>query len=167
MEETLKVINQMQADGVIGKYAIGGAIAAIQYVEPFATQDLDIFVMLPSEGPFLILDPIYSYLTAKGYSTIGDAIQIGDWPVQFLPAHHPPLLVEAWEEANEITYASVPTRVFTPEHLIAIMVQTGRHKDIARVRMFFDQCNSIDDERLMEILQKHDLLDKWRSIIRQ
>jgi hypothetical protein len=45
---TLETINQMQADGVIGKYAIGGAVGATFYLEPAATLDVDIFVTLPT-----------------------------------------------------------------------------------------------------------------------
>ena len=33
MKATLTVINQMQTDGVIGKYAIGGAVGATFYLE--------------------------------------------------------------------------------------------------------------------------------------
>lgn len=44
MKETLEVINQMQSDGVIGAYAIGGAVGATFYLEPMATLDLDVFV---------------------------------------------------------------------------------------------------------------------------
>jgi hypothetical protein len=40
MKETLKVINQMVKRGVIEKYGIGGAIAAIYYLEPFETSAL-------------------------------------------------------------------------------------------------------------------------------
>jgi hypothetical protein len=32
MKDTLQVINQMQADGVIGPYAIGGAVGATFYL---------------------------------------------------------------------------------------------------------------------------------------
>lgn len=45
---TLEAVNQMQADGVIGKYAIGGAVGATFYLEPAATVDLDIFVTRPA-----------------------------------------------------------------------------------------------------------------------
>lgn len=48
MKATLEAINQMQADGIIGKYAIGGAVGATVYLEPAATLDVDIFVMLPT-----------------------------------------------------------------------------------------------------------------------
>jgi hypothetical protein len=34
VKETLELINQMQADGVICHYAIGGALAAVCYSEP-------------------------------------------------------------------------------------------------------------------------------------
>ena len=34
----------MEADGVIGRYAIAGAVAAYNYIEPTLTEDLDILV---------------------------------------------------------------------------------------------------------------------------
>lgn len=43
MKETLQVLNQMVADGVIDGYVIGGAIAATYYLEPIDTDDLDVF----------------------------------------------------------------------------------------------------------------------------
>lgn len=48
MKATLEAINQTQADGLIGKYAIGGAVGATLYLEPSATLDVDIFVTLPT-----------------------------------------------------------------------------------------------------------------------
>ena len=44
MEKIFALINQMEADGVIGRYAIGGAIGAIFWIEPFTTKDMDVFV---------------------------------------------------------------------------------------------------------------------------
>ena len=165
MEKTLKVINEMQSAGVIGRYAIGGAIAAIFYIEPFATRDIDGFIMLPQTRALISLEPIYQYLKSRGYQTIGDAVDTEGWPVQFLPAFNS-LLEEALEAANDIDYGKTPTRIFTAEHLIAVMVQTRRPKDIARVRAFQEQCSAIDQERLEMILARHNLLDKWYSIIR-
>ena len=49
MKETFAVLNQMVADGVIENYAVAGAIGAIFYVEPFSTEDLDVFVMTPED----------------------------------------------------------------------------------------------------------------------
>lgn len=55
MKTTLEMVNKMQADGIIGKYAIGGAVGATFYLEPAATMDVDIFVMLPTVGESALL----------------------------------------------------------------------------------------------------------------
>jgi len=74
MKATLEVINQMQSDGVIGRYAIGGAVGATLYLEPVATLDIDIFVSLSSlpGAVLLTLSPIYDYLTSLGHKIRGD-----------------------------------------------------------------------------------------------
>jgi hypothetical protein len=41
MEATLKVLNELEREGVISRYAIGGAVGAIFYMEPFLTYDLE------------------------------------------------------------------------------------------------------------------------------
>ncbi len=45
LKATLEMINRMESDGVIGTYAIGGAVGATFYLEPLATADVGIFVM--------------------------------------------------------------------------------------------------------------------------
>src|SRR5437899_2744051 len=87
MKATLEMLNQMQAGGIIGKYAIGGAVGATFYLEPSATLDVDVFVMLPSVpgGALLSLAPVHEYLAARGCKAQGEYIVVGDWPVQFLP----------------------------------------------------------------------------------
>ncbi len=37
IEQVTAAVNRMQADGVIDRYAIGGAVAATFYLEPVAT----------------------------------------------------------------------------------------------------------------------------------
>ncbi len=39
MKETLAVINQLRADGLIGDYAIGGAVGATFYLEKKYIED--------------------------------------------------------------------------------------------------------------------------------
>jgi len=80
-------INQMQITGIIGKYAIGGAVGATFYLEPSSTLDVDIFVTLPTQpGQVLLsLTPIYDYLLARGGTLEGEYIVVDGWPVQFLP----------------------------------------------------------------------------------
>jgi hypothetical protein len=44
MEATLAVLNRLVEAGLVERYAIGGAVGAIFWIEPFDTIDLDIFV---------------------------------------------------------------------------------------------------------------------------
>lgn len=162
MKETLKVINRMVKDGIIEAYAIGGAVAAIYYLEPFDTSDLDIFVgVTAAENDLMILAPLYDYLTKRGYEAQGEFIYLEGLPVQFLPVFNP-LTEEALEQAQTIKFARVATRLMRAEHLVAIMLQTGRPKDYLRINMFLEQ-GTLDMEMLGDILQRHRLLEKWRA----
>src|SRR5437016_577821 len=162
MKETLKVINQMVKDGVIEDYAIGGAVAAIYYLEPFDTADLDVFVQVETSGSdLMILAPIYEYLVKRGYKATGEFIYIEGFPVQFLPVFNP-LTEEAVRKAQLIKYARVTTRIMRPEHLVAIMLDTGRPKDYLRISMFLEQ-GKVDLRRLYPVLKRHALIKKWKD----
>jgi len=162
MKETLKVINQMVKDGVIEEYAIGGAVAAIYYLEPFDTADLDIFVQVNATGSDLtILAPIYDYLVEQGYEAKGEFIYIEGLPVQFLPIFNP-LTEEAVEKAQTIKYSQVTTRIMRSEHLVAIMLDTGRPKDYLRISMFLEQ-GAVKQQKLHAILKRHGLIKKWKD----
>lgn len=161
MKATLEVINRMQADGVIGQYAIGGAVGATFYLEPLATLDIDIFVSFQNApaGGLISLAPICDYLTARGCKIEGEYIVIESWPVQFLPSGNP-LAEEALAQAVETDLEGVPTRVMTAEHLTAIALQTGRGKDHARILQFVES-GTLDPDKLDEILRRHGLIEKW------
>jgi hypothetical protein len=57
IKSTIAVVNQMQVDGVIQRYAIGGAVGATFYLEPVATLDVDIFVTFQPEAGSLGANP--------------------------------------------------------------------------------------------------------------
>jgi len=161
MKETLEIINRMQADGVIDRYAIGGAVGATFYLEPAATVDIDIFVSfrkLPG-SPLISLSPLYDYLKARGHEAQGEYIVLGGWPVQFLPPGDA-LGKEALADAVETEVEGVPTRVMTAEHLAAIALQLGRAKDQARILQFIES-GTLDADKLEDILSRHRLLEKW------
>jgi hypothetical protein len=163
MKATLEVINEMQAKGVIGKYAIGGAVGATFYLEPAATFDVDIFVVLPwtQTGTLLSLSPIYGFLKARGCHIGGEHIIIGTWPVRFLPASDG-LEREALEHPVQTEVEGVETWVMTAEHLVAIALRTGRPKDHARILQFLE-ADAIDREALRGFLIRHGLLRKWEQ----
>lgn len=163
VKDTLSAINRMQSDGVIGKYAIGGAVGATFYLEPAATLDIDVFVMFPiTEGKSLLsLSPIYDYLQEKGGTVQQEHIVIGGWPVQFLPAANE-LECEAVAEAVPASVEDVSTWVMKPEHLVAIALKTGRAKDHIRILQFIEQ-NMVDRDKLESILKRHGLTPKWQA----
>ena len=157
----------MQADGVIGKYAIGGAVGATFYLEPAATVDLDVFVVVADDR----LD--CSDLTLR-YTTISkpvaasfqdEYIVIGGWPVQFLPPANE-LEQEAVEKSVAVTVEGVGTWIMTAEHLAAIALRVGRAKDYIRVLQFVEQ-NAVDRKKLQSILERHELTAKWKQFERK
>ena len=48
LKNALQVINGMVVDGIIQKYVVAGVVAALNYIEPTVTQDLDILVLRAS-----------------------------------------------------------------------------------------------------------------------
>jgi hypothetical protein len=162
MKRTLQVLNELEREGVLDRYAIGGAMGATFYVEPLLTFDLDVFVILPkSTADLLSLTPLYEALRARSYTEEGECVLIEDVPVQFLPAYNA-LLEEALKEARDTSYEEVPTRVVRAEHLIAICLQTGRDKDRERVRIFREQAE-LDLSYLAGVLRRHGLEGKWKQ----
>lgn len=103
IQEVITAINQMQADGVIERYAIGGAVGATFYLEPVATLDVDIFVSFRPEPGRLLLSPqpIFDYLKTRGGTLKGEFVVIAGWPVQFLRPTGP-LVEEALRTARAL-----------------------------------------------------------------
>lgn len=160
MERALKVINRMKDEGVVRNYAIGGAMALLFYAEPALTYDLDVFCTLKeTRSPLVSLAPIYEWLKAKGYREDKEHMVIEEIPVQVIPAYNA-LVEEAVEQAEERTFKGESTRVVQIEHLIALMVQTGRSKDRERLERLREEID-IDEAKLLPILRRHGLDKAW------
>ena len=106
LKNALQVINGMVADGIIQKYAVVGAVAALNYIEPTVTQDLDVLVSFDDlqSGPrgLVTLEPLISYLRNRGYTEFeNEGIVIEGWPVQFLPVAND-LDAEGLKQAVEV-----------------------------------------------------------------
>ncbi|MBI4367511.1 MAG: hypothetical protein HY543_11910 [Deltaproteobacteria bacterium] len=160
------VLNELEREGVIKRYALGGAMALLFYAEPRETLDADVFVFLPeTKNGFEVLTPLWHALRSRGYAWEGEGlIRIEGIPVQFLP---PPsdLVEEAIKEARVITYQGVQAKVFHLEHLFAIMLELNRPKDRERILGLLEEHVKIDDQRLHTILIRHGLQKKWEKVI--
>ena len=161
--QVIQIINDMETEGLVSHYAIGGAVGATFYLEPVATLDVDIFVAFDrvSDQALISLQPIITYLTAKGGILKNEYIEIAGWPVQFLPPTSS-LVEEALLKAVTKDINGLPTHVFTAEHLAAIALETGRAKDKARLLQFIES-GVLDMKSFQEILDRHGLTLKWQA----
>ena len=164
MKKTIEVINELQKEGIIRKYAVGGGIAAIIYIEPVLTYDLDILYIPEKEEKGLIdISPIYKFCEEKGYKFEREHIIINEIPVQFIPVYNK-LVQEAVEQSVEVEYQNISINVLKPEYSIAIMIQTFRQKDKERIIKFLEQTKT-DQNLLQNILKKYDLEEKYNRFI--
>lgn len=164
MREVFQVINSMVEDGVLTTYAIGGAIAATFYLEPFLTEDVDVFIDLAVEPKrFKELERVYQFLRDKGYKPEGEYVVIETWDVQFLLFDTDPLVGEAVPAANVFDYEGVNVRVMMPEYLVAIMLKTGRPKDYARASAFLEQ-KKVDVDSLSVLIDRFGLEEQWQRL---
>jgi hypothetical protein len=165
MEKTIKIISEAQSAGLFSSYAVGGGIAALFYIEPVTTFDLDVFIILPESSGLISLSPIYSWLEKRGYKPVKEQIIIEGIPVQFIPVYND-LVKEATLNAIDKMYAATPVRVLRPEYLVAIMVQTSRSKDKERLIRFLQE-TTLDLALLDSILAKHGLGQSFKQLTRQ
>src|SRR6266705_2525241 len=154
LADVLRAANELVSAGLIEDYALGGALAAIYYVEPFTTYDADIIFIATDKTLSAGIPKIYSHLQSKGWRVEREHLLIKDFPVQFLAASG--LTEEAVCEARQIQYQGVPAKVFRPEYIIAIAASVGRHKDLARIEQLMSQAK-IDKLLLDDILRRYSL----------
>ncbi len=152
--EVLRAANDLVAAGLIEDYALGGALAAIYYVEPFTTYDADIIFVAVEKGLTAGTPAIYAHLQKAGWRVEREHLLVKGFPVQFLAGAG--LTEEAVREARAIEYEGVPAKVIRPEHNIAIAASVGRHKDLARIEQLLEQ-TEIDRTLLDDILARYNL----------
>ena len=154
LAEVFRAANDLVATKLIDDWALGGALGAIYYVEPFATYDADIFFIPADKGLTAGIPAIYAHLQTHGWQIEGDHLLVRGFPAQFLAAQG--LTEEAVREAETIEFEGVPAKVFRAEHIVAIAAKVGRQKDKARIEQLLQQAR-LDKGRLGNILQRHKL----------
>jgi hypothetical protein len=171
LRRTIEVVARLAETGAIQRYAIAGAVAALNYIQPTLTEDLDILVSIAHfekrQSGLILLTPIEKALTDMGYTERSDVGHVIDgWPVQFLPVASE-LDEEALDRAIEVEIdltgdPALKARCLRAEHVVAIAVKLGRLKDLARVQAFLEQ-RAVDMVALRDVLERHNLMDDWRS----
>ena len=154
LADVLRAANGLVAAKLIEDWALGGALAAIYYIEPFTTYDADIFFIPADKSLTAGIPAIYAHLQAQGWQVEREHLLLRGFPVQFLAASG--LTDEAVREAERIEFEGVPAKVFRAEHIVAIAASVGRSKDRARIEQMLQQAD-LDKMQLEKILQRHKL----------
>jgi hypothetical protein len=141
LRNTIEVVTRLAKIGAIERYAIAGAVAALNYIQPTLTEDLDILVSITHfekrQSGLILLTPIEKALAEMGYTERTDVgYMVGSWPVQFLPVASE-LDEEALERAIELDVdltgdPPLKAQCLRAEHVVAIAVKVGRLKIGAR-----------------------------------
>lgn len=162
MEKVIQVINELVSNGVIDKYAIGGAMGVIFYTETLNTKDIDVFITPQFTTSGIVhLGSIYDYLQKAGYKMEGQYFIIDGIPVDLIPVYND-LTSEALNNSVEQAVRNNKVKVFKPEYLLAIALQTGRTQDLIKVELLIKECE-LDKTLLEDILKRHDLYEKWKK----
>ena len=168
LARAVQIINQLQTEGLIGEYYIGGATGANFYIDPVNTADVDIFVQFEETDSLILnpLSPIYARLMELGYTSYGQdgSMMVEGLPIQFLSVK-PGMETEALKSADRLIINDKPrveAPVPLPEFFIIFALATGRQKDRLRVRAFLDADQvSIDD--LAPLLMRYGLREVWKK----
>jgi len=159
VKELAQLLNEMQRAAVIRQYALFGAVAQMRYTEPVATLDADVLVAVPAADRLDALSGIYEFCAARGYRPEGEAIRVGAWPAQFVPAFSP-LTQEAMEEAAIADFEGVPFRVVRADYLAVIALSVGRAKDFTRILALLES-GSANRESIGSLATRLSLADAW------
>ena len=112
MREALEALNGLVEEGVVERYAIGGAIGAAFYIDALQTEDVDAFLVLPvSSSGIVSLGAVYAALTARGGVIEREYVRFGEWPLQILVDANP-LVREGIATAMPSTYHDITCMVF-------------------------------------------------------
>lgn len=160
MKELAQLLNEMLRNGVVSDYAVFGAAAQMRYTEPVATLDAGVLVEIAGPERLDVLSGIYAFCEARGFLVEGEAIRVGAWPAQFVPAFSA-LTREAMRNADTADFEGEPFRVIRADHLAAIALSVGRAKDYARILDLLES-ESVSRPQIAELAARHELSDAWK-----
>jgi hypothetical protein len=165
MKKLLELLSELKSAGLIADYALGGATALVYYWEPVQTQDVDIFIVLSDKSNELVnLAPIYDFLTGKGVTTDKEYLHIDGTPVQFLVPYNQ-LVEEAVKSAKEVSFLGQSVRIPPLEYLMAIMLQTNRPKDRARLHDIFEEKGLFNLDALRALSERFGLAARLEALV--
>jgi hypothetical protein len=159
----IEILDELKKENLVIDYCLGGATALLYYSTPHFTEDIDIFINIKQKGLLFSLSDIYEFLkTNYNAKEKGEFILIQGNPIQFLlPGDK--LTQEAFDNAEYKNISGKKIKIFSLEHLVAIMLNLGKQKYISRLQIIKKE-NKYDENILTKLLVKYNLLNKWLKI---
>lgn len=148
--DAVAALNRLKRRRIIRDYALIGAVAATAYMEPMATADLDVIILVDSDEEYRRIFGIISEY-AEGQDGMHQIL--GEVPVQVFPSSMMPLYQDTIENARQIRIGNMRVKVATAEHLILLGLLAGREQDHFRIRHLL---RNADPARLNELVERFD-----------
>jgi hypothetical protein len=169
IQKALSILQTLQDRGVLSSYAVTGAVAALAYIQPTLTQDLDVLVEVSAfdttKSGLLLTTRLDQALADLGYRERSDVgIVVEGWPIQFIPVASD-LDQRAIETAQQIELGNTDHQkvlVLRPEYVVAKALEVGRSKDYDRVEAFLDQ-SAVDLALLKAVIVEMNLMKNWAA----
>jgi hypothetical protein len=161
MRRVADLLNDLVDAGVLRSYAVFGAVAQMRYTEAVVTMDADVLVAVPKPDALDVLGSIYAFCATRGYEPEGEAIRVGDWPVQFIPSFSR-LTDAAVDNAEIADLEGTPMRVVRAGYLAVIALSVGRAKDFARILALLE-ASAVADSEIEDLAKSHGLSSEWET----
>jgi len=155
------LVQQLQQEKKITRWALGGSVATMVWTEPYLTRDIDFFVTFTQTGSILDLSPVWDAARQLGYETTPKGILVEGIVVEVLSPSSA-IIEEGLEHAVVADVLGTKVPVIPPEYLIAEAVHVGRTQDDYKLEKLHDQ-TTINMGLLENILRKYGLYDTWRK----
>jgi hypothetical protein len=153
MKDVAQLLNEMTRKGVIDTYAVFVAVAQMRYTEAVATMYVDILIAF--------LRPIYKFCEKRGFFPEGEAIRVGDWPVQFIPAFDK-ITEEAMKQAETAEFEGISLRVVRADYLAVIALATARAKDFTRILSLLE-IDAVSQNEIEQLANHFGLQEEWKK----
>lgn len=163
MPEIIDMLNDLEKNDLVEDYVIGGATALLYYSTPHLTEDIDVFIKKKQKGLLFSLSDIYDFLKRKYKAKEeNEYLLIKGNPIQFLVPGDK-ITQEAFDNSNKVNLKGKVFKLFSLEYIIGIMLFLNKSKYRERLRIVKseEQYNQIE---LYKILNKYNLLEKWKKI---
>ena len=148
--DAFRALNALKRRRIIRDYTVIGAVAATAYMEPMATEDLDIIVLVDTDEEYL---RVFNTVAANAEGHQGMHYELGGVPVQMFPSTIMPLYRDTVAAATQVRIGGLRVNFASIEHLKLLYLQAFREKDQLRVQILDRMA---DGAQLNALLQRFD-----------